>query len=98
MSVAQTILAQLGGRKFLAMTGAKNLVGSPDALSFRLPSNFATNKANVVRITLTVWDDYTVEYSRLYAGKLTHLHTDEHVYAEDLQQMFTAVTGLATHV
>ena len=30
MKVAETILAQLGGGMFLAMTGAKNLVVAPD--------------------------------------------------------------------
>jgi hypothetical protein len=80
------------------MTGAKHLVGSADTLRFRLPSNFATNTANVVRITLTAWDDYALSYSRLRAGKVTEISTSEHVYAENLQRVFTADTGLDTHL
>ena len=37
LTVANTILQQLGGNKFRVMTGAKNFVGSNDALTFRLP-------------------------------------------------------------
>ena len=37
MEVANTILEQLGGRQFQAMTGASQFVGSKNSLSFRLP-------------------------------------------------------------
>lgn len=37
MTVANTILAQLGGNRFLGMTGAKNLTGSERGLTFALP-------------------------------------------------------------
>ena len=81
LTVAQTILAQLGGRRFLAMTGAKNLVGSADTLAFRLPTNFATNKANICRITLNGLDLYDLdlydlEFCRLRAGKVTLVSRD----------------------
>ena len=66
MTVANTILAQLGGRKFLAMTGAYSLTGSADTLSMRLPSKSTKNKVGGMRITLDPDDTYT-----LVAIKLT---------------------------
>ena len=43
--VAETILAQLGGRKFQVMTGAKYFLGGADYLQFKLPSNFVISRA-----------------------------------------------------
>lgn len=99
-TVAQTILAQLGGRRFLAMTGARNCVGSDTDLAFRLPGTpgFVKRGINVVRITLTWRDTYTVVFSRLFRGTLTEVITLEEVYAEDLQAAFTRETGLDTHL
>jgi hypothetical protein len=54
--IAQTIFAQLGGRRFIAMTGARNLVGGENYLMFSLPTGFAKNRINNVRITLD-WTD-----------------------------------------
>jgi hypothetical protein len=36
MSVSHEILRQLGGNKFIAMTGAKNFVGSENSITFRI--------------------------------------------------------------
>ena len=60
MSVANEILKQLGGNKFIAMTGAKRLsVFNEYALYFELPPN--KTKAKVFVITLTPMDVYKVE-------------------------------------
>ena len=65
---AKTIINQLGGRAFVLMTGAKQFVvdGRNNTLQFRIGRN--CKSINVVRMTLTVMDDYTVEFSRLRAG------------------------------
>jgi hypothetical protein len=39
LTVAKTILAQLGGERFVMMTGATNFVGGADSLAFRVGSN-----------------------------------------------------------
>jgi hypothetical protein len=97
-TTAQTILAHLGGNKFLAMTGAKNLVNCSRSLQFDLPRG-AKNKANRVTITHTDADDYTVAFYRWDAKSLTlHLlHGDvaPFVQAESLRTVFTDRTGLA---
>lgn len=60
MTVANTILNQLGGNKFLAMTGAKYLLDLGDGLRFNLPKN--GSKANKVQITLNANDLYDVQF------------------------------------
>lgn len=100
--VAHTILQQLGGRRFVMMTGAKNFVGGNDTLTFMLPgtAHFVKNKARYVRISLTPADLYRVEFLRKKRGTLDLVTISEHdqVYAEDLQPLFTRETGLDTHL
>lgn len=92
--VAETILAQLGGRRFLAMTGAKNLMSDGPALRFNLPSNFATGGINFVKVTLTAADDYTIEFGKIRGMKYKVITTKDGVYCDNLRAVFTAVTGL----
>lgn len=101
--VARTILDQLGGNRFVVMTGAKNLMMEPNGMSFTLPSKFATNKANFVKIELTVMDDYIVSFyhnkcrSRFTVGcELISRH--DGIYCDTLQGLFTRETGLHTHL
>lgn len=98
--VPQTILTQLGGRKFLAMTGAKDLVGGEHMLMFALPRTreYVKEGINKVKITLDPSDTYTVEYYKLRKMDATLITKDTGVYAEDLQRFFTEATGLATHL
>ena len=98
LQVANTIRQQLGGNKFSAMTGASNFIGSADALSFRLPSNFAKDGINAVRVTLTPADTYTVKYLKVRGTNLKEIKVSEDVYADQLQADFKAVTGLDTHL
>lgn len=95
--VARTILEQLGGRKFMAMTGARAFVGSPDALSFRLPGN-AKRGINRIRVTLTDRDDYRMEFCTVRGAAICEIiETTDGIYCDKLQSVFTAVTGLHTH-
>ena len=94
MQVAKTILEQLGGSRFLAMTGAKNLLGSADALTFQLPANFARDRINVVRITLTAADLYDVEFIRRRGLAVAWVAKDCGLYADQLRASFEAATGL----
>jgi hypothetical protein len=100
MTVPKTILDQLGGRRFLAMTGAKQLIGSASSLSFTLPGTpgFVQRGINVCRITLTEVDTYTVEYLRVRGSSVRTVETCTDIYAEDLQDCFSRETGLATRL
>lgn len=94
MTVAKTILAQLGGQRFLTMTGAKFLLAHATALSFHLPSNFAKNGINRVRIDLTAQDLYDVTFSRARGIKVFYQSKVDGLYCDQLQEAFTEATGL----
>jgi hypothetical protein len=86
MTIAQTILAQLGGNRFCAMTGARDLVADAKALQFSIGRG-AVNKANKVRVTLTDADLYDVEFYSLRGVNLRQVGRVEGVYAEDLARV-----------
>ena len=96
MDVAHTILAQLGGSKFIAMTGAKSFLSEKDALSFNIPK--ARAGVNCVRVQLTPADTYTVRFYKIgRAPKLAIevVATYLDVYADSLASVFSDATGLA---
>lgn len=102
--VAKIILEQLGGRKFIAMTGAKNFLGDEKSLMFSLPStrHFVKDGINKVRVTLDPSDTYTVEFMKI--GKrqgIPHVDTikrAEGIYHDVLSEVFTRYTGLTTRL
>lgn len=96
-SVAQTILDQLGSGKFAVMTGAKNFVGSANGLTFKLPGkNFCKNDINCVRVILDPTDTYTMQFLKIRGTKVTTVKEVTDVYNDQLQEIFTDVTGLDT--
>jgi hypothetical protein len=96
MEVARTILEQLGGNRFVAMTGAKNLVGGANSLSFRIGRN--AHSINGVRITLLPSDTYKMEFLRIRKLEVKVVKEYEQVYFDQLQELFTEATGLYTHL
>jgi hypothetical protein len=97
--IVNTILSQLGGNRFVVMTGAKNLTSDKNCLIFKLPSRFAKDGINAVRITLDPSDTYTMTFykqGRAPSFKVTVVAEHSDVYAEDLRRIFTDVTGLET--
>ena len=100
MTVANTILAQLGGRRFLAMTGAKSLTSSANSLSMRLPRN--PRKVGGVRVELDPNDTYTVIAFALTGsiarGNLAVVERSRvsGIYCDQLADTFEEATGLYT--
>jgi hypothetical protein len=94
MVVAETILAQLGGNRFLVMTGAKNLLGGERELSMKL----GRNEAGVthMRVELRADDTYDVHLLRVRGTKVRTLVTGEGIYADGLREFFTTHTGMYT--
>lgn len=97
--IAKIILQQLGGNKFVTMTGAKDLIAGEDYLGFKLPSRFAKDGVNYIKVTLNASDTYTMMFQKWNwaKGKCLFAHEHEDVYCEDLQRIFTSETGLCTH-
>ena len=68
MSVAMTILDQLGGHKFVVMTGAKELVDCGMGLRFKIGRN--ASKANMVTINLNGLDLYDIGFYKYQPDRL----------------------------
>ena len=109
--IATTILRQLGGHRFIAMTGAKDFLAIDNGLMFKVGRN--ASKANRVEITLNGLDLYDIRFFRLTGGnfkvnhnkktcewvpvKETEVKQYNDMYCDQLQEIFTEVTGLYTH-
>jgi len=97
LTVANEILRQLGGRKFIAMTGVKNLAGGEDHLQMHLVRNLS--KAKYLSIKLEANDTYTMTFSKLDRNyNLIIIKEIENVYADQLQEIYTSVTGQHTRL
>ena len=102
--IAETILAQLGGHRFIAMTGATSFSHGQfkdgAGLSFRLPKT-PKGAWTGARIVLLPSDTYSVTFLKL-AGSFKkgdmRMIEDEHdgIYADSLREVFTRATGLET--
>ena len=96
MSMAETLLQQLRGKRFSVMTGAHTFSGSANALSFRLPP--CRDRINGVHIAYQPNDLYTVEFLRLRASEREVVKTVEDIGSENLCRIFTETTGLYLHL
>lgn len=109
MDVANTILRQLGGNRFIAMTGAKNFLSDGNTLRMTLPKN--GSKANRLWVTYDEGLDlYNMRFFRYRPGRLDirtgnfieDKISDEKVYEgiffDQLQEIFTAHTKMYTHL
>lgn len=100
MTVAKTILEQLGGHRFIAMTGAKDFVAENSALTFKIGRNY--KQINHVRIYLNASDLYDMTFSQVRKqkgiGAFSYKQIDsyDNVYFDQLQDLFTKATGMYT--
>lgn len=103
--VAQTILQQLGGKRFLTMTGARNLTSDGNALRMVLPEcKHGKTRASVngtiytFAALLTAADDYTLTVSAVKSFVPTVIETVDGIYCDQLEEVFTRMTGLYTRL
>jgi hypothetical protein len=95
-TTASTIYQQLGGSRFVAMTGAKHFVQDTDSLSFRVGRN--AKGANLVLVKLDSDDTYRLGVYRSRGLNLTTLADVHGLYADQLAAAFTEATGLDTRL
>lgn len=105
---ATIIINQLGGNKFLAMTGSKNFLALENGVRMDLAKN--ESGANKLEITLDGLDLYNMRFFKFTPGRLnkkTFAYTDDKtteiqeyngVFNNQLQELFTGVTGMDTHL
>lgn len=103
--IANTILEQLGGNRFVAMTGAKNFLarnvgaqGYKGGLFFVLPAKNMVG-ANRVEIMLGYSDTYAVTFYKSNGTRMKPVkHFPEGVYVASLRRVFEETTGLRTRL
>lgn len=110
MTITQTILQQLGGNKFVAMTGSKNFVSDNKGNTLRMTLIKNKSGANRLDITLTPMDTYTMKFYKISGGKINmktfefiplktkDIKIFENVYCDMLEDIFTQTTGLYTRL
>ena len=105
--MATTILNQLGGNKFIAMTGAKDFLTGGNDITFKIGKN--SSKANMINIILDDNDTYTMKFIKFTKFRMTKnyefieaktevLKEEKGIYSDLLQEIFTEYTGLYTHL
>ena len=95
--VAGTILEQLGGRKFMTMVGAHNLVCSDEGCGTMMLKFKGSKVANYLKITLTAMDLYDVEFGKLGRNfNYSVIKKVEGYYNDMLVELFESTTGLYT--
>lgn len=93
--IAQTILSQLGGNKFIAMTGSHSFTALENGLVFKIKKN--KSQASALRVILNGNDTYSMEFLKvnLKVG-VVFVKTLDDVYCDMLQDIFTETTGFYT--
>lgn len=102
------MLSQLGGRKFVVMTGSKNFMSADITEANKnawLRMDLSRNKsgANRLKIILNYDDTYTMYFYKQQIKNfvdcvITHEKKYEGIYADMLQEIFTQHTGLYTYL
>lgn len=111
MEIANTIMQQLGGRRFVLFTGAKNMLAIDNGLRFTIGKNIS--KANRVEITLNGLDLYDMRFYKYSPAhmkvnhkamtaewveeKVVEVRKFADIFCDQLQELFTETTGLYTH-
>ena len=99
--IAKTILQQIGGKRFTAMTGSRDFIDMGNGLRMSL----ARNKTSANRLDI-IYDEgadlYNMRFYRKTFSKKTFecktkdIAVHEGIYFDMLEEMFTMVTGLYT--
>lgn len=90
-TTAQIILNQLGGRKFVAMTGANALCDLISGIQFRFKG---ARGMNSVRIEIDAEDTYTVSFFNVRGLNCAPAGEYTGVYDSQLASLFSRKTGL----
>ena len=88
-------LKQLGGNRFIMMTGAKHFGVGPNGMSFKIGRN--SKRVNHVTIDYDRGRDlYNMKFDWVTIKGIKNKKTLKGIYADQLQDMFTKYTGMYT--
>ena len=93
MSIAKTIMEQIGNRAFM-MIGGKNFIDHDGALSFKIGRN--SKSVNYVKVTLNAMDTYDIVYSWVTKNGIKERSRDEGMYFDMLRDSIERNTGMYT--
>ena len=88
------LIKQLGGGRFIAMTGAKDFFIGPKGVVFKIGRN--SKGVNYVRINLNSMDTYDIEFLQVRNFKEKVKSQAKGIYADMLRGAFEQHTGLRT--
>jgi hypothetical protein len=95
MEIATTILNQLGGKRFIVMTGSKNFVTTEKGgLLMKLSRN--ASGAQYLKIELNGSDLYEMNFFSVRGIDIKQKAEFSGVYCDQLTNIFESVTGLYT--
>lgn len=95
MAIAEEIVKQLGGRRFIMMTGAYDFLTLDSGVRFKLLGGFTKQGISLVEVILEPSGTYRVRFEAA-GGRIVSEH--ENIYSDQLRELFTSETGLDTHV
>ncbi len=97
MTIANTIIAQLGGARRLGqMINAKDFFGGANNVVFKFMKG--KDGINACRVTLDSSDTYTVEFLKLRGLTCKTVSSFSMVYCDQLRYLFESSTCLAIRV
>ena len=92
---AAETLKQLGGNRFIAMTGAKHFTFGKEGMAFKIGKN--SKRVNYVKIDLDRGRDlYNMSFDWVTIKGIKNKKKLKGIYADQLQDMFTKYTGMYT--
>ena len=91
---AKELLNQLGGMKFITMTGAKNFATDKSKKEMHMKIGRNSKGISHIRIRLTSMDLYDMEFLQVRAGKIKIKSKEKGVYGDQLGKMFKKNTGM----
>ncbi|MGE6114071.1 hypothetical protein ACLHZ0_20115 [Aeromonas salmonicida] len=98
--IAETIFSQIGGGRFLIMTGAKVLAIIPNGIAFSLPNDswYVKDGINRFEISLLPSDTYEMRGYKCRQKECELKTNVSGVYCDQLEEIFTVMTGLNTRL
>jgi hypothetical protein len=97
-NIAETILNQIGGNQFIAMTGSSHFASTGNGLRMKLSRN--KSGANYLFIELNGRDLYNMKFSSIRSKNweiVSKTKFDiQDVYADQMFRIFEQITGLYT--
>lgn len=97
--IVNTIIEQLGGNRFFMMTGVKPQYKNVNVVDPQIAFKLARNKSKATHMTITYlsgMDTYKMEFFKCRKTEITPLDDFNNIYGDQLQEIFTEVTGMYT--